>query len=109
MPKITERDWENKKLGEMSERIAPMMAKLRAKYPKEMNIDGFEPALTSDVAEICFQLELDTIARCAELVKSKVYIFEIEKEDYLPEVYKHLKSKNEAYEDIANAINKLKE
>ncbi len=36
----------------MYEMVAPLVDKMRAKYPPELNIDGFEPALTSDIAEI---------------------------------------------------------
>lgn len=32
--------------------IQPKMAEIKARYPKELNIEGFEPALSSDVAEV---------------------------------------------------------
>ena len=36
--------------------VAPLVDKMRAKYPKELNIDGFEPALTQDICEIVLEL-----------------------------------------------------
>ena len=35
-----------------------------------------------------------------EEIENRKYVFERPKEDYLPEVYKHLKSKNEALDEI---------
>lgn len=32
--------------------VEPLVEKMRAKYPPELNIDGFEPALTQDIVEI---------------------------------------------------------
>ena len=39
-------------LDKMYEHVEPLVAKMRAKYPSLLNIDGLEPALTADVAEI---------------------------------------------------------
>lgn len=44
------------KLERMYVRIKPLVAKMRAKYPKECNIDGLEPALTNDIAEIVLKV-----------------------------------------------------
>lgn len=41
------------------------------------------------------------------IVSEGMYVFERPKEDYLPEVYKHLKSKNEAHSDILEALKEL--
>src|SRR3990167_11182997 len=37
-------------------------------------------------------------------VEGKMFVFDRPKDDYLPEVYKHLKSKNEAFDSIASLI-----
>ncbi len=40
----------------MYERVAPMVDEMRAGYPRDAGIDGFEPALTQDIAEICLKV-----------------------------------------------------
>ena len=36
--------------------VKPLVEKMKAKYPTDLNIDGLEPALTSDIAEIALQI-----------------------------------------------------
>lgn len=36
----------------MFKKIAPLVDNMRAKYPPELNIDGFEPTLTADITDI---------------------------------------------------------
>jgi len=44
-----------------------------------------------------------------EKIEKSKYVFDRPKEDYLPEVYKHLKSKNEAKDDILSLIRNKEE
>ena len=44
----------------MYEHISSMTEKMRAKYPKELNMDGLEPALTSDISEICLKIQAES-------------------------------------------------
>lgn len=46
---------EDKKLLETWYRkVKPFVKKIKKRYPKELNIEGLEPALTSDIAEIAY-------------------------------------------------------
>ena len=40
-------------IEEIHKEIAPLVDKMRAKYPQDL--EGLEPALTSDIAEIVYQ------------------------------------------------------
>ncbi len=57
--------------------------------------------------EICFWW-LSKMSSSQEALIGKIesmkYVFERPKEDYLPEVYKHLKSKNEAFDHVLTYI-----
>lgn len=39
-------------LDEMYLKVEPLVEKMKAKYPPELNMEGLEPALSSDIAEI---------------------------------------------------------
>ena len=45
-----------KELEKMYLRVKPLVKKMRAKYPKELNLEGLEPALTNDIAEIVLKI-----------------------------------------------------
>jgi hypothetical protein len=42
-------------LEEMYVKMKPLVEKMKAKYPKDCNIEGLEPALTNDITEIVLQ------------------------------------------------------
>lgn len=43
-------------IEKMYEKIKPLVVEMKSRYPENMNIEGFEPALTSDIAEIVLKL-----------------------------------------------------
>jgi hypothetical protein len=45
-----------KTVEEMYRRVKPLVEKMKAKYPAELNMEGLEPALTSDTAEIALEV-----------------------------------------------------
>lgn len=49
---VEEKEWEK-----MYEWAVPRVDKMRAKYPKDFNMDGMEPALTSDIVDILLEFE----------------------------------------------------
>ena len=57
-------------LEEMYVKMKPLVEKMKAKYPKDCNIEGLEPALTNDIAEIVLQAVAEYKAELdEELVK----------------------------------------
>lgn len=36
--------------------VEPLIEKMKSKYPADTNIEGYEPALTSDIVEIVIQV-----------------------------------------------------
>lgn len=46
-------------IEKMYMKIKPLVKRMKAKYPKESNIEGLEPALTSDIAEIVLEVLAD--------------------------------------------------
>ena len=46
-------------IEETYKRIKPLVERMKAKYPKELNIEGLEPALTNDIAEIVLKQRKD--------------------------------------------------
>lgn len=52
--------WEENDLEKMYVRIEPLVEEMKAKYPKECNIEGLEPALRNDIAEIALIIESQT-------------------------------------------------
>ena len=45
----------NEKLAAMYEKIQPKMVEIRARYPESFNLDGLEPAISNDVAELVLE------------------------------------------------------
>ena len=43
-------------IEEMYRRIEPLVEKMKAKYPPELNMEGLEPALTNDIAEVVLEV-----------------------------------------------------
>ena len=41
---------------EMYKKVEPLWNKIKKRYPKECNVDGLEPAIISDIAEIALSL-----------------------------------------------------
>ena len=67
---------------EIHKEIAPLVDKMRAKYPQDL--EGLEPALTSDIAEIVYQDRttlratlLDALEEANDVDEAKVIISEI--------------------------------
>lgn len=50
-PCHTQNNWE-----ELYEKVTPLVEKMKAKYPTEINIEGLEPALSTDITEIVASL-----------------------------------------------------
>ena len=87
-----------KKLEKMYEEIKPLVEKMKAKYPLEVNIEGFEPALTNDIAIIVLEV---LTKRDKELVR------DIKKMKLDLEVYpNYAPERNATIEDIINLIHK---
>ena len=51
-------------IGKMFETIRPDVDRMKSKYPKELNIEGLEPALTNDIAEIVQKHVEDMRRKC---------------------------------------------
>lgn len=41
---------------EMYRVVSPLVERMKAKYPPELNMDGLDPALTSDIADIVLEI-----------------------------------------------------
>lgn len=48
--------YEVKDIEEMHTKIKPLVERMKAKYPIELNLEGLEPALTSDITEIVLEV-----------------------------------------------------
>ena len=57
------------KQQEMYTRIIPLVEEIKKRYPKELNIEGLEPALTNDIAEICLIIEKEMVERVRGVVE----------------------------------------
>lgn len=56
-------------LGQMYERVKPLVEKMKAKYPQDL--EGLEPALTSDIAEIVLEVLAAETLKAREEVEQK--------------------------------------
>ena len=67
-------NWKTK-VPETFERIEPLVEAMMAKFPPEMNIQGFDPALTEGIAEIVAQeneqVQKESIERAIEVVEKQ--------------------------------------
>lgn len=43
-------------IEKMYTKVKPLVEKMKANYPEEINLEGLEPALTNDIAEIVLQM-----------------------------------------------------
>lgn len=64
--KHSKQDEESWEINEMYLRIKPLVEKMRAKYPKELNMEGLEPALTNDIAEIVIEFTKPLLSQVRE-------------------------------------------
>lgn len=69
--------------------------------------DEFWKAQEMGKASDCAEHERKFREELVEKVKEMKYIFTREKDDYLPEVYKHLRSKNEALDSVLALLETL--
>lgn len=58
---MTKEKQKGMELERMFERVESLVDKMRAKYPPELNIEGFEPALTTNIAEIALVIEKECV------------------------------------------------
>lgn len=86
------------KLERMYRTVAPMVDEMRRRYP--MNMDGLEPALTTDIAAICLKVE----ARARDAVKTECgRMMVIGEDSAFKEGY------NEALEDVIGFLSAPRE
>lgn len=62
-------------MEEMYAAITPKMEEIKARYPRELNIEGLEPALTSDVAEICLEQVKLALQQREEELRRKLGVY----------------------------------
>jgi hypothetical protein len=70
MPNTHKREMER-----MYKQVAPLVDKMRAKYDPSLNIDGFEPALTNDIAEIALEVEKEVWKKAGEIVNGAFSVY----------------------------------
>jgi len=56
--------------GQAYNLVSPLVDEMRAKYPPEFNIEGLEPALTDDIAEIVRILLKSQVEEILELLEN---------------------------------------
>lgn len=72
----------------------------------EDNTKGYKQAKLD--AEVWLHTTITTRDKAIlEVIEGRKYVFERDKDDHLPEVYKHLKSKNEALTDLKTHLTQL--
>ena len=64
-----------KGIEEMYEFITPLVDKMKAKYPSNINIEGLEPALTNDIAEIILDVLSSQESKIREEIAGKIEKF----------------------------------
>lgn len=53
------------------EKVKPLVEKMKAKYPEELNLEGLEPALINDIAEIVLEMLENREKEIVKLIKEK--------------------------------------
>ncbi len=79
------------------DKVAPLVEKMKAKYPPECNIEGLEPALTHDICEIVAEAKREDRERILEEMKKQ----------YAPPLYTNdgRRGYDSCLSDLTNIIN----
>ena len=105
-------------LEEMYVKMKPLVEKMKAKYPKDCNIEGLEPALTNDIAEIVLQAVAEYKAEFVEKIKGAKRNCKLQENGYYSHCgfagvvvgdYHDCEKEDEIINDIINLISPNKE
>lgn len=95
-------------IEKMYKTIKPLVEKMKAKYPSELNMDGLEPALTNDIAEIVLSRISTILSDIAGKIEGEKKDTQIAYQDRGTSVL-HKESFNEALDKALEIIKSFKD